>query len=175
MSGKWLLWTSLALVACTAVESKDGYRELSQKGGPTLTYVDVPLLREGGKVFKDLSRNGELDPYENWRLTPEERAADLAAKLPPEYLSGLMTIFCLFLGFRLYGVIGVVFAVPLGMVLMEIKQYGVFNPALGVLKEMARSVADFLKKPGGYGPPDPALSEEKAEDKTEDALPKEAK
>ena len=94
-------------------------------------------------------------------------------------LSGLMTIFCLFLGFRLYGVIGVVFAVPLGMVLMEIKQYGVFNPALGVLKEMARSVADFLKKPGGYGPPDPVLSEDKAEGEAEDkaeeeTLPQEA-
>ena len=47
MSGKWLLWTSLALVACTAVETKDGYREFVQKGGATLTYTDVPLLREG--------------------------------------------------------------------------------------------------------------------------------
>ena len=92
MSGKWLLWTSLALVACTAVESKDGYLELSQKGGPTLTYVDVPLLHEGVKSFKDHNRNGVLDPYEDWRLSPEERAADLAAKLAPEYLSGLMTI-----------------------------------------------------------------------------------
>ncbi len=92
MSGKWLLWTSLALVACTAVESKDGYLELSQKGGPTLTYVDVPLLREGVKSFKDHNRNGVLDPYEDWRLSPEERAADLAAKLPPAYLSGLMSI-----------------------------------------------------------------------------------
>ena len=92
MSGKWLLWASLALVACTAAETRDGYRELTQKGGPTLTYADVPLLREGGKVFKDHNRNGELDPYEDWRLTPEERAADLAAKLPPELLSGLMSI-----------------------------------------------------------------------------------
>ncbi|MBQ7268565.1 MAG: glycoside hydrolase family 3 C-terminal domain-containing protein [Bacteroidales bacterium] len=92
MSGKWLLWASLALVACTAVETKDGYRELTQKGGPTLTYVDVPLLRECGKSFKDHNRNGEVDPYEDWRLTPGERAADLASKLPPEYLSGLMTI-----------------------------------------------------------------------------------
>lgn len=86
------MWTSLALVACTAVESKDGYLELSQKGGPTLTYVDVPLLREGVKSFKDHNRNGVLDPYEDWRLSPEERAADLAAKLPPAYLSGLMSI-----------------------------------------------------------------------------------
>ncbi|MBR1522722.1 MAG: glycoside hydrolase family 3 C-terminal domain-containing protein [Bacteroidales bacterium] len=82
----------LVLVACTAVESKDGYRELTQMGGPTLTYVDVPLLREGVKSFKDHNRNGVLDPYEDWRLAPEERAADLAAKLAPEYLSGLMTI-----------------------------------------------------------------------------------
>ena len=92
MSGKWLLWTSLALVACTAVETKDGYRELNQNGGPTLSYTDAPILRVGGKAFKDHNRNGELDPYEDWQCTPEERAADLAAKLPPELLSGLMTI-----------------------------------------------------------------------------------
>lgn len=80
-------------LSCAPVKEKDGgYRELTQKGGPTLTYVDVPLLREGGKSFKDHNRNGVLDPYEDWRLSPEERAADLAAKLPPEYLSGLMTI-----------------------------------------------------------------------------------
>lgn len=31
--------------------------------------------------FKDLNDNGELDPYEDWRLTPEERADDLLSKM----------------------------------------------------------------------------------------------
>lgn len=83
----------LLFVSCTQVKEMDcGYRELTQKGGPVLTYVDIPLLHDSGRVFKDHNRNGELDAYEDWRLSPEERAADLAAKLPPEYLSGLMTI-----------------------------------------------------------------------------------
>jgi beta-glucosidase len=31
--------------------------------------------------FKDLNGNGELDAYEDWRNTPEERAADLVSRL----------------------------------------------------------------------------------------------
>lgn len=42
-------------------------------------------------MFKDHNRNGVLDVYEDWRLTPAERASNLAALLPQEYLSGLMT------------------------------------------------------------------------------------
>lgn len=58
---------------------------------PELGYTSVPLIRQGGHAFKDLNRNGALDPYEDWRLSPQERAADLASQLPPAYLSGLMT------------------------------------------------------------------------------------
>lgn len=32
-------------------------------------------------TFKDLNRDGALQPYEDWRLTASERAADLAARL----------------------------------------------------------------------------------------------
>lgn len=38
------------------------------------------LLTVDGYAFKDLNRNGRLDPYEDWRLTPEERAVDLAGQ-----------------------------------------------------------------------------------------------
>ncbi len=31
--------------------------------------------------FKDLNDNGELDPYEDWRLSPEERAEDLLSQM----------------------------------------------------------------------------------------------
>ena len=58
---------------------------------PRLGYTSVPVIRRAGHTFKDLNRNGFLDAYEDWRLTPAERAADLAVQLPPEYLSGLMT------------------------------------------------------------------------------------
>ena len=34
-----------------------------------------------GDQIKDLNANGELDPYEDWRLTPEERAEDLLGRM----------------------------------------------------------------------------------------------
>lgn len=63
----------------------------SQEQDPYLGYTSAPILQMEGHSFKDLNRNRELDLYEDWRLSPAERAADLAAQLPPEYLSGLMT------------------------------------------------------------------------------------
>lgn len=40
--------------------------------------------------FKDLNRNGKLDKYEDWRLSVEERAKDLATKMTIEQIAGLM-------------------------------------------------------------------------------------
>ena len=51
---------------------------------------DVPILEEGGYAFKDLARTGRLLPYEDWRLPPKTRAADLAERLSREEIAGLM-------------------------------------------------------------------------------------
>ena len=40
-----------------------------------------PLLEVDGYIFKDLNANGQLDPYEDWRLSPEERAEDLLQQM----------------------------------------------------------------------------------------------
>lgn len=58
--------------------------------GPVLGFVNVPILEIDGLFFKDLERSGVLAPYEDWRLTPEERAGDLAGRLSLEELAGLM-------------------------------------------------------------------------------------
>ena len=50
----------------------------------------VKILTEDGYAFKDLNRNDSLDAYEDWRLTAQERAADLAKKLSVEEIAGLM-------------------------------------------------------------------------------------
>jgi beta-glucosidase len=42
--------------------------------------------------FKDLNRNGALDRYEDWRLSPDERSKDLVSKLSLEQKAGLMLI-----------------------------------------------------------------------------------
>lgn len=89
-----------ALVALTACDGQrwseqqvDSFMLVSQRGGPSLGYSPasgVHLLTVDGYAFKDLNRNDSLDAYEDWRLTPEERAADLASKLTVEEIAGLM-------------------------------------------------------------------------------------
>jgi beta-glucosidase len=71
----------------------DSFMLVTQKEGPTLSYSPqsgVKLLTEDGYAFKDLNRNDSLDAYEDWRLSPQERAADLASKLSKEEIAGLM-------------------------------------------------------------------------------------
>jgi beta-glucosidase len=50
----------------------------------------APLLSVDGLTFKDLDRNGKLDPYEDWRLPAEARVADLVQRMSLEELAGLM-------------------------------------------------------------------------------------
>ncbi len=59
-------------------------------GQPALGRRSAPLLTVGKRVFKDLNRNGKLDPYEDWRLTPEARTADLLQQMTLEELAGVM-------------------------------------------------------------------------------------
>ena len=43
-----------------------------------------------GLRFRDLNRNGQLDPYEDWRLTPAARARDLVSQMTLEEKAGAM-------------------------------------------------------------------------------------
>lgn len=64
-----------------------------QERGPTLGYSEssgVRILRQDGLAFKDLNKDGKLDPYEDWRLPPDMRARDLASKMTIEQIAGLM-------------------------------------------------------------------------------------
>ncbi|KIL41443.1 beta-glucosidase [Gordoniibacillus kamchatkensis] len=68
-------------------------RYVNNPGGPTLGFCEasgVSILQQDGLFFKDLSRDGKLDKYEDWRLSPEERARDLASKMTVEQIAGLM-------------------------------------------------------------------------------------
>jgi beta-glucosidase len=51
-----------------------------------------PVLELEGLRFRDLNGNGVLDPYEDWRLSAAERAADLVWRMTPEEKIGLMVI-----------------------------------------------------------------------------------
>ena len=59
---------------------------------PVLGHRSVPLISVGKLQFKDLNRNGRLDPYEDWRLTPEVRARDLRSRMTLEQKAGFMLI-----------------------------------------------------------------------------------
>src|SRR2546426_1114831 len=52
--------------------------------------VQAPVLQKDGLQFRDLNRNGVLDRYEDWRLSPEQRARDLVARMTLEEKAGTM-------------------------------------------------------------------------------------
>ena len=54
-----------------------------------MTSADFAFAPDGTR-FRDLNRNGILDPYEDPRLTPEERADDLLTRLSLDEKIGLM-------------------------------------------------------------------------------------
>jgi len=74
---------SLILLAC----STSGANAPKQA---ILGHRSVPLLKVNGLTFKDLNRNGKLDPYEDWRLPAQVRTADLVQRMSLEELAGLM-------------------------------------------------------------------------------------
>jgi len=59
---------------------------------PVLGHRSVEILKVGNLEFKDLNKNGQLDKYEDWRLSPEVRSADLLSKMSVEEKAGFMLI-----------------------------------------------------------------------------------
>jgi beta-glucosidase len=55
-----------------------------------LGYTTLPLISQGNLKFKDMNRNGQLDPYEDWRLPADVRAHDLTNRLTLAEKAGLM-------------------------------------------------------------------------------------
>ena len=89
---------ALLLASCggprwSEIQTQNGYNLITQKKGQTLAYSPasgVGILTVDGYAFKDLNRNGSLEPYEDWRLPAEIRAEDLASRLPVEEIAGMM-------------------------------------------------------------------------------------
>lgn len=89
----------LSMVSFASAEAKyttettaDGWIRVVNEGGATLGYAPesgVTIIESDGYAFKDMNKNGELDPYEDWRLPYEERAMDLVSKMTIEQMSGL--------------------------------------------------------------------------------------
>src|SRR5689334_2088403 len=50
----------------------------------------APLLTEGDLTFRDLNKNGRLDPYEDPRRPIDERVEDLLGQMTLEEKAGLL-------------------------------------------------------------------------------------
>lgn len=57
---------------------------------PPLSSRHAPVIEQEGHRFRDLNRNGALDPYEDWRLEAAERARDLVARMTLAEKAGTM-------------------------------------------------------------------------------------
>jgi len=88
--------SGLLLVACgpTWTETEtNGIKTVTNPGGKTLGYATtsgVTILTIDRLGFKDLNKNGQLDAYEDWRLSADERAKNLASQMSVEQIAGLM-------------------------------------------------------------------------------------
>ncbi len=57
---------------------------------PKVETRSAKVITQGGLQFRDLNKNGVLDPYEDWRLPAEKRVADLLGRMTLEEKAGLM-------------------------------------------------------------------------------------
>ena len=62
------------------------------KKQPLLGYRSAKLINVGKLQFKDLNKNGKLDPYEDWRLSNDARAKNLLSQMSVEQKVGFMLI-----------------------------------------------------------------------------------
>lgn len=72
---------------------KGSFKLITNEGGQKLGYSPasgIKVLTVDRLAFKDLNKNGKLDAYEDWRLTVDERAKNLASQLSVEQIAGLM-------------------------------------------------------------------------------------
>ena len=47
---------------------------------PTIGSRTIPVIVIDGLQFRDLDRDGQLTPYEDWRRSPDVRSADLVSR-----------------------------------------------------------------------------------------------
>lgn len=86
----------LLITSCKNIISEQAFAQfhlVQQTKGPTLGYnpqSGVTIIYHDNYAFKDLNRNQQLDTYEDWRLTPEQRAYDLAQQITIQQIAGLM-------------------------------------------------------------------------------------
>lgn len=94
MRRKVLLFIGIFILSVSSYAQISGdYIEVINPDGATLGYSPesgVKIITKDGLKFKDLNKNGKLDPYEDWRLPADVRAKDLAKRMTVDQIAGLM-------------------------------------------------------------------------------------
>jgi len=79
----------ICLTMALLISCADGKENIPQ---PLLGTRSVAIIKKNGLKFKDLNKNGKIDKYEDWRLTPDERSKDLLSKMSLKEKAGFMLI-----------------------------------------------------------------------------------
>lgn len=89
LNATYAIWTTLGGVAALTLAgcSDNDHHDDKQ---PVFGATSYALMQKDGLSFKDMNRNGVLDPYEDWRLSAEQRADDLAGRMTLPEKAGLM-------------------------------------------------------------------------------------
>lgn len=72
--------------------SQPPIRYYKNPDGPTIGVTVKPVFERDGLYFKDLTGDGRLTPYKDWRLSPEERAGSLAEELSVHEKIGMLFV-----------------------------------------------------------------------------------
>ena len=83
----------LPLLSISLCSFSQDFIKVENQNGTVLGYSPnsgIKIITKDGLKFKDLNKNGKLDPYEDWRLPAEVRAKDLAKRMSVEQIAGLM-------------------------------------------------------------------------------------
>jgi beta-glucosidase len=86
----YLLLVIIVLVGGIAYYWKNIRPELNTRRNLAVLGKEAPTLSQDGITFRDLNKNGKLDPYEDPRRPIEERVEDLLRQMTLEEKAGLM-------------------------------------------------------------------------------------
>jgi beta-glucosidase len=78
-----------SIVAAIVVAPSLAYAQ-ARHPQPSIVSRSSGIIEQQTLRFKDLNRNGALDPYEDWRLSPARRARDLVSRMTLEEKTGMM-------------------------------------------------------------------------------------
>ena len=67
-------------------------RFYKNENGPVIGVTVRPVIEKDGLYFRDLTGDGRLAPYKDWRNTPAVRAASLAAELSADEKIGMLFV-----------------------------------------------------------------------------------